>query len=207
MNPSRRNMLGLAALAPVAGTFLASRAPADTGTKASVTAREKVRRRYFPDVVLRNQDNKKFRFYEDIVKDKIVIINFFFATCDNICPLVTSNLVKVQKMLGDRVGKDVFMSSISLKPEQDTPAQLKDFSKMHHTGPGWNFFTGDPADIEMLRQKLGFTNPDPRLDKDTDQHIGNIRYGNERLMLWATCPGMADAHFIAEAIGWVTRKD
>ena len=59
----------------------------------------------------------------------------------------------------------------------------------------------------MLRRSVGFTNPDPRLDQDINQHIGNVRYGNERLMLWAVCPGMAHANWIAESIGWVVKPD
>lgn len=208
MDTSRRKLLELAIAAPLTGALLsASPSAANNGIAAGATPRERIRQRYFPNVVLRNQDNQKFHFYDDLVKDKVVTINFFFAKCEDICPLVTSNLAKVQKVLGDRVGRDIFMNSISLKPQQDTPANLKAFAKMHHAGPGWNFLTGKPADIELLRRSLGFTNPDPRLDQDTNQHIGNVRYGNERLMLWAACPGMADAHFIAESINWVIRND
>jgi protein SCO1/2 len=206
MDPSRRKLLGLAAMTP-AGALLTRKLRGATSAQSSAAARERIRQRYFPDVILRNQDDKKFRFYEDLIKDKVVTINFFFAKCEDICPLVTSNLVKVQKVLGNRVGREIFMNSISLKPEQDSPAQLKAFGKMHHVGPGWNFLTGKPADIELLRRSLGFTNPDPRLDQDVSQHIGNVRYGNERLMLWAACPGMADAQFIAESIAWVIRTD
>lgn len=207
MDPSRRKLLSLAAMTPAAGALLSRAASAVTAAEASAAARERIRQRYFPDVILRNQDGNKFRFYEDLIKGKVVTINMFFAKCEDICPLITSNLVRVQRILADKVGRDIFMNSISLKPEQDTPAQLKAFAKMHRAGPGWNFLTGKPADIERLRRNLGFTNPDPRLDQDINQHIGNVRYGNERLMLWAACPGMADPHFIAESIAWVMRND
>lgn len=207
MDTSRRTLLGMAAMTPLGGLLLASKTRSTPAEDASAAARERIRERYFPDVILHNQDNKKFRFYEDIVKDKVVTINFFFGKCQEICPLVTSNLVRVQRLLGDRVGREIFMNSITLKPEEDTPAALKEFAKMHGARAGWNFLTGKPADIELLRRSLGFTNPEPKLDQDVNQHIGNIRYGNERLMLWAACPGMADAKFIAESIGWVVRKD
>lgn len=207
MELSRRKLVGLAAMTPVASALLSGRASAVTGAEASAAARENIRQRYFPDVILRTQDNKKVRFYQDLIKDKVVTINFFFATCEEICPLITSNLARVQRLLGDRVGRDIFMNSISLKPDQDTPERLKAFAKMHHAGPGWNFLRGKPGDTELLRRSLGFTNPDPRLDQDVNQHIGNVRYGNERLMLWAACPGMADAKFIAESITWVIRND
>jgi protein SCO1/2 len=155
---------------------------------------------------LQNQDGQEVRFYDDLIKDKIVTINFFYAKCEGICPTVTANLAKAQKILGDRVGKDIFMISISLKPEHDTRAVLKEYADMFKARPGWSFLSGKPDDVEHLRRSLGFTNLDPRLDKDTSQHIGNVRMGNEPLMLWAACPGMARPEFIAKSILWMVRK-
>src|SRR5215471_18210344 len=129
-NLSRRSLLSMIGMAPLAGGILRAGAIGADMQADSRAARERIRRRYFPDVVLRTQDNKQVRFYEDLIKNKIVTINFFFAKCEDICPLVTSNLVKVQKVLGNRVGREIFMNSISLKPEQDSPAQLKAFAKM-----------------------------------------------------------------------------
>src|ERR1700740_158018 len=127
--PSRRKLLSLAGLASFAGVANAAGGLAATGPSGAEEAvpapRERIRRLYFPNVVLRTQDDKPVRFYDDLVKDKAVTINFFFARCEEICPLVMANLAKVQRLLGDRVGRDLFMNSISLKPEQDTPAKLK----------------------------------------------------------------------------------
>jgi protein SCO1/2 len=202
---SRRSLFKLAALAPFAGGLLAAgSANADFSPPAP---RERIRDRYFPNIELRTQDDKPVRFYDDLVKDKIVTINFFFAKCEEICPVVMANLAKVQTLLGDRVGRDIFMSSISLKPEQDTPAALKAYAEMHQARPGWNLLTGKPGDVELLRRSLGFTNPDPRVDKDVTQHIGNVRYGNEPLMLWAACPGQANPDWIAESISWMIRPE
>ncbi len=206
---SRRKLLGLLGMAPLAsGILSASAAGASQAARGDTQseARERTRQRYFPNVTLRTQDNKPVRFYRDLIKDKIVTINFFYAKCEEICPMVTANLVKVQKLLGDRVGREIFMYSITLKPEEDSPAALKHYAEMYKVKPGWTFLTGKPADIELLRRSLGFTNPDPKLDKDVTQHIGNIRYGNEPLILWAACPGMAHAEWIAESISWVIRS-
>jgi protein SCO1/2 len=206
---SRRRLLSLIGMAPVAGGILSTTAIGATraGTQADArVARERIRRLYFPDVTLRTQDNKPVRFYEDLIKDKIVTINFFYANCEGICPLVTANMVKVQKLLGKRVGRDIFMNSITLKPDEDTPAVLKEYEKMHGIGPGWRLLTGKPEDIELLRKSLGFTYPNKLIDQDKSQHIGNVRYGNEPLMLWAACPGMAHAKWIAESISWVVRS-
>src|ERR1700730_16924462 len=206
---SRRRLLSLIGMAPFAGGVLRTTAIGDTraGTQTDArAARERIRRLYFPDVTLRTQDNKPVRFYQDLIKGKIVTINFFYANCEGICPLVTANLVKVQRLLGKRVGQDIFMNSITLKPDEDTPAVLKENEKMHGMGPGWRLLTGKPEDIELLRKSLGFTYPNKLIDQDKSQHIGNVRYGNEPLMLWAACPGMAHAKWIAESISWVVRS-
>ena len=158
---------------------------------------------YFTNAVFRTHENKEVRFYDDLIKDKHVVINFMYARCEGSCPITTANLVKAQEALKKRVGKDIFMYSITLDPEHDTPAVLKEFAKMHHVSPGWLFLTGKPEDIEVLRRKLGFTYADPRLDKDKERHIGNVRYGNEPLLWWAACPGLAHAEWIAESISWV----
>ena len=168
-----------------------------------VTAREKIRQRHFPDVVLYTHEGKRVRFYEDLIKGRIVTINVMYATCKGVCPGITANLVKVQKLLGNRVGREVFMYSLTLEPEHDTPRVLKDYMKMHRVGPGWTYLTGKPEDVELLRQKLGFTNPNPQVDKDTSQHIGNLRYGNEPLMLWAACPGLVNPNWIYQSLSWV----
>jgi protein SCO1 len=203
--------LSLAGLASFAGVANAAGGLAATGPagadEAVPSPRERIRRLYFPNVVLRTQDDKPVRFYDDLVKDKAVTINFFFAKCEEICPLVTANLAKVQRLLGDRVGRDLFMTSISLKPEEDSPAKLKAYAEMHGARPGWTFLTGAPADVELLRRSLGFINPSAKVDKDLNQHIGNVRYGNEPLMLWAACPGQARAEWIVESVSWVMRPE
>jgi len=163
---------------------------------------------YFPNVVLRTQDGKSVRFYDDLIRDKIVVINMMYARCDGSCPATTSNLVQLQRLLGDRVGRDIFMYSVTLKPEEDTPDVLQKYMKKFNARPeGWTFLTGQGMDIENLRKGLGFTYPDPAIDRDKTQHIGNVRYGNEPLMLWAACPGMAHPPFIAESISWMIRPE
>jgi protein SCO1 len=207
-NTTRRKMLGLLGLAPAVPFAAQLLAPNSAAAAAGgLSPRDKIRQRYLPNVELQTQDGKTVHFYDDLVKDKIVTLNFFYAKCEGICPTVTANLARVQNILGEHVGQDVFMNSISLKPEHDTPAVLKEYAQMFKAKPGWTFLTGKPDDIELLRRSLGFTNLDPKLDKDKSQHIGNVRYGNEPLMLWAACPGMGSPEFLAKSISWVIRKD
>jgi protein SCO1 len=168
------------------------------------SSRERIRERYFPNLLLTSHTGRSVRFYDDLIKDKMVVVNFMYATCEGICPTVMQNISKVYKAFGKRAGRDIFFYSISLKPEQDTSKVLKEYAQMHKFGgPGWLLLTGDPNDIETLRRKLGFSDPDPKIDKDTSSHIGNLRYGNEPLELWAGCPGMTDPEWIVESISFV----
>ena len=161
---------------------------------------------YFPNVVLRTHEGKSVRFYDDLIKGKIVVINFMYANCIGICPAMTMNLMKVQEALGARIGRDIFMYSITLKPQQDDAAALKRYVEMHGIKPGWLFLTGSRGDVEVLRRKLGFTDPDPVLDRDSSQHIGVVKFGNEAFDRWAACPALTDPDQIVKSILWMDVK-
>jgi protein SCO1/2 len=195
---SRRNLLSLAAAAP---------GRPRSGEQTQAVARKRVQEMHLPNVPLVSHEGKVVQFYDDLLKDKIVSINFFYAKCDEICPLVSANLARVQKLLGDQVGKQFFMYSITLKPDEDNVDVVRNYRESWHAGPGWTFFTGKSADIEKIRKGIGFTYPEPAVDKDKTQHIGNVRYGNEALMLWAACPGMAHAPWIVESFNWMIHPD
>src|SRR5262252_8896554 len=171
----------------------------------TISPREQIRRRYFPEMRLVTHEGKRVRLYEDLIKDRIVLLNFMYAHCRGVCIPVTANLVRVQRLLGARVGRDIFMYSFTLDPRTDRPPVLKEFARTHHVGPGWSFLTGTPEDLEQLRRRLGFTDPDPQRDKDLENHIGNVRYGNEARQLWGACPGMSRPEFIVESLSWVER--
>ena len=112
---------------------------------------------WFTNVPVVTQDGKTLRFYEDVMKGKVLLINFFFTDCDNVCPLATANLVRVRDLFGTRGGDQVQFVSISLQPEHDTPDVMRAFANKHGAdGPGWLFLTGKRDDIELLRQRLGF---------------------------------------------------
>jgi len=204
----RRDSLALFALSPLAGWSLGKDLPPSASAPQQhwkqIPSRDVIRQRYFPDVVLTTQENKQVHLYDDLVKDKVMVINFMYASCDRICPRVTQNLVKAQRLLGKRMGRDIFFYSFTLDPKHDTPEALKDYAAMHHVGPGWLFLTGTSEEMEMLRRRLGFTDPDPERDKDRENHIGNVRYGNEARELWGACPGMSRPEFIVESLSWVS---
>lgn len=166
-------------------------------------SRTRLRDKYFPNVELITHEGKTVKFYDDLIKNKIVTINFMYATCDGICPGITRNLAKAQDMLGDMVGSDIFMYSLTLKPLEDTPTVLSNHAKALKTKPGWLFLTGKPENIELIRRAQGFVDPDPKVDKDKDQHIGNVRFGNEPMQHWGACPGLGKPEIIVESLLWL----
>ena len=200
----RRNLVAALAAAPLAAPLLTyAQAPDSPRKFKQISSRERTQQRYFPNLVLTTHEGQKVKFYDDLVKDKIVIFNMMYAKCEGICVPVTRNLVRLQKVLGERVGKDIFMYSFTLKPKDDTPAALKHYAQMHKVKPGWLFLTGSVDDMETLRRKLGYVDPDPVVDKDISNHIGVLKYGNEPLERWGGCPGMQSPEWIAETLSWV----
>jgi protein SCO1/2 len=178
----------------------------DTPTQkhwAQLSAREVIRRRYFPDVTLLTHEGKKVRLYEDLIENKVVMMNFMYARCQGICSPVTANLRRAQMLLKDRVGKDMFMYSFTLKPDEDSPEVLAEYVKDRKIGPGWTFVTGRPDDLELVRRHLGFVDRDAKLDADKTTHTGMVRYGNEGLTLWAAFPGMQTPEAIVKSMQWV----
>jgi protein SCO1 len=147
---------------------------------------------WFTNVEVKTHDGQTLHFYDDVIKGKIILINFFFTDCDAICPLMTENLARVQQLLAPRVGKDIFMCSISLQPEHDTPAVLAAYAKSYAVGPGWLFLTGKADDIELLRHRLGFVDLDPVQDADLEQHIGTVRIANEPMHRWSMTPALVN---------------
>lgn len=138
---------------------------------------------YFPNIPLVTQDGKTVHFYDDLIKDKVVAINFIYTHCGDTCPLETASLRQVQKLLGDRVGKDIFFYSISIDPEHDTPEALKEYTARFNVGPGWMFLTGTKADTTLLRQRLGLYREGDEAKK-LGEHNVSFMIGNEATGQW-----------------------
>jgi protein SCO1/2 len=107
-----------------------------------------------PDVEVFDQDGRKQSFYADLVKDKVVIINFVFTTCKVTCTLSGANFSKLQTLLGERLGRDVFLISVSTDPETDTPDKLKAWGERFKAKAGWTLITGDSGEVTRLLRVL-----------------------------------------------------
>jgi protein SCO1/2 len=155
---------------------------------------------WFTNVEVTGHDGRKYRFFDDLLKDKIVLVNFMYLDCDAVCPLATQNLAYVQDLLGPKVGQDIFMYSISLQPKLDTPERLASYAKRYGIGPGWLFLTGQPDDIELLRHRLGFVDSDPVQDADLEQHLGTVRIANVPMHRWVMQPALTNPEVIVRSV-------
>jgi protein SCO1/2 len=142
------------------------------------------------NVPLVTQDGQQVHFYDDVIKGKTVAINFIYTQCMFACPLETARMAQVQKVLGDRVGKDIFFYSISIDPDHDTPAVLKEYMQDFDIGPGWTFLTGKRADIDLLAYRLGMSDNTNITDvttgpgQEADGHSPHLLIGNESTNQW-----------------------
>jgi len=218
---SRRRLFAGAAVAPIAGTLIGSGGPAQARSATTkeqelparrfapaLSGREIMRRRYFPNLPLVTHEGRKVKFYDDLLKDKIVVLNFMYADCQGVCPTIVSNLSRVRTILNSEVNRDVYFYSLTLRPEVDTPVALREYADMHFIrDPRWAFLTGKPEDIDNLRHLLGFADPDPIVDKDKTKHSGMVRYGNEPLSIWGSCQGSGQPEWMAQEIQFAIPRE
>jgi protein SCO1 len=167
------SLLALTVLAPAWSQDKTAPAPA-----APNAAAESPAHKYFGDVKLVNQDGQEVRLYTDLMQGKTVVINAMFATCTGACPVMSGTMAKIQDHLGDRVGKDVRLISITVDPVNDTPAKLKEYANRFHAKPGWQLLTGSKENVEAALRKLGQWTEDP------SNHQTLFLIGNDRTGLW-----------------------
>ena len=154
---------------------------------------------YFPNVPLVTHEGKSVRFFDDLLKDKVVAINFIYTSCQDTCALETARLANVQRILGDRVGKDVFMYSITIDPEHDTPEVLQEYAKKFQVGPGWLFLTGKEADITLLRRKLGLYIEE--IQDGSNNHNLSLIMGNQSTGRWMKRSPFENPYVLATQMG------
>jgi protein SCO1 len=194
-NDSRTRITTVAALL-IGAVGLACSPPASAGGPWGAN--------YFPNVTLTTQDGATVRFYDDLLKGKAVAINLIYTTCQDECPLETARLVQVQRLLGPRMGNDIFFYSITIDPKRDTPEVLKAYATKFGVGPGWLFLSGDENDIKLVTKKLGLSRSNDAASKDG--HLPVLMLGNEPAGQWMRNSAVDNPRFLATTIrnfmGW-----
>ncbi|MGY0195691.1 SCO family protein [Leptothrix sp. BB-4] len=195
----RRTLFGaglLAAGAALMGTTPPVRAALDD-------PRERVRQRRLPNVPLLTHDGRTVRFYDDLVRDRQVVINVMYTSCSNICGPATRKLVEARHHLGSRT-RDLHFISLTLTPLTDTPVELAAYRRAHgidgregHDG-AWTFVTGSVANVEKVAKALGLMSDDP--NDDLLSHSGAAVVGDERRVQWGHANTLTSARGIARMI-------
>jgi protein SCO1/2 len=155
-------------------------------------------RKAIPDAELYNQDGKKIHFYSDLIKDKVVIVSFFFTSCSLICPMQGESLSKLQAMLGERLGKDVYLVSVSMDPEADPPERLKIWGTQFGARPGWTLVTGKKSEIDKVAMALTGA---PTVKGD---HSPVVFVGSDKTGRWIRAYGLGEPARFASLIDEVT---
>lgn len=163
---------------------------------------------YFQNVIVHTHEGQKALFYDDLLRGKIILINFMSVRNEAFFP-VTRNLSKVQRLLGGKLGRGLFMYSITIDPKNDTPQVLRAFAEKYEAGPGWMFLTAEPDVIESIRKRLYVSggNHDHGAAPAEDCSLGLIRYGNEAVGLWGSVPAKSDPKVIAMRLSWIQEEE
>lgn len=155
---------------------------------------------YFPNVPLTTHDGLTVHFFDDLIKDKVVAVNFIYTSCPDACPMETARMMEVYRLLEDRVGRDVHFYSITIDPENDTPEVLGTYVKNWNIGPGWTFLTGKEEDIILLRKKLGVYIEEIQQDGSLDHNLSLV-IGNQSTGRWMKRSPYENPYILATQLG------
>ena len=155
---------------------------------------EATSREYFTDTQLLTQDGEEVRFYSDVLKDQIVVINFIFTNCQGACPMMTQKLRMARDQLDSEVAEKLLFVSISIDPTRDTPEAMREFAKEQHADGNWVFLTGDKDKVDLVVKKLGQYYP------DVDEHSTLMIAGNVKTRLWMKLPPQLQPAGVAEKL-------
>jgi protein SCO1 len=179
--------------------------PPPAGASQEAGQEMALERLVIPDVVLVNQHGKRVHFYRDLVKGRVVAINFIFTTCTTVCPLLGVHFSTLRELMGDRVGRDVTLISLSVDPVVDTPQRLKAWSDRFDAGPGWTLLTGPKREVEALLKALHVFTPDKQA------HTPTILIGNDATGTWRRTYGLVEpatlAAMLSDVIGAVPPEE
>jgi protein SCO1/2 len=160
-------------------------------------SRERLRKIRTPNELLVDHNGRSVRFYDDIMKNRKVVINVMYTVCSNICTPATRHLIEAQRLLGDEA-KDIHFVSMSLTPLSDDPAALREYKKLHGIDERWTFLTGKVENVERVQRAMGFLS-----ERDTDDllsHSGMARLCDEPNVKWTHLNTMVSGKSIARMI-------
>jgi protein SCO1/2 len=155
--------------------------PAQGGVVVIDSARATV-----PDAEVYDHTGGRVRLYSDLIKGRVVLISFFFTDCTNICHMQGHDFAELQAQLGERVGRDVSLISISMNPAADTPQKLKHWARIFGVKPGWTLVSGDGPEMRRMIEDFTGNKPGAR-----EVHFATVFIGDDRTGRWVAADGLA----------------
>jgi cytochrome oxidase Cu insertion factor (SCO1/SenC/PrrC family) len=178
---------------PAVGLAEATATPQAGPTKEA--AAEEKARKYFTDLEVIDQNGRKLRFYSDVLKGRVVLINFIFTNCPDACPMVTHKLMQVRNMMVPAIKDDVWFISVSVDPERDTPEAMKEFAQKQGVDESrWLFLTGDKKNLEFIVKRLG------QYTQEVEAHSTLMLAGNDRTRHWTRVMPMVPPEGVAQQL-------
>jgi cytochrome oxidase Cu insertion factor (SCO1/SenC/PrrC family) len=189
--------LGLLAAAGPAPAEDAVAQPASDDAAAEAKARD-----YFTDLEVIDQNGNPLRFYSDVLKGRVVLVNFIFTNCPGACPLATQKLKQVRQLLDDSVQDDVWFVSVSIDPERDTPEAMKAFAEEQGVDERrWLFVTGKKQNLDFIAKRLG------QYTEDVESHSTLMLAGNTRTRHWTRVMPMTPPPGVAAQLSVLAGED
>jgi len=158
-------------------------------------------RALIPDAKVFNQDGQQVRLYTDLIKDKVVLLNFFYANCGYVCPMQGEILSRLQARLGARLGTDVFLISISIDPQRDDPRRLREWANLQQVKPGWTLVTSNNAEMRKMIEDFTGNKPGPK-----EVHASFIFIGNDSTETWTDAEGLTSPEHLISLIDRLAGK-
>jgi protein SCO1/2 len=149
---------------------------------------------YFKDIVLTDQNGHRVRLYEDVMKDRTIVLNSFFASCKGSCPIMTQTYLSLQNRFADQLGKELMLVSITVDPANDTPPKLAEYARRAKAKPGWLLLTGSKDEVTRALKKIGQYSETP------ESHMNIMVVGNDRTGLWKKAFALAKPEEIAKIV-------
>ena len=152
-----------------------------------------------PDLILRDQEGRKVRFYSDLIKGKVVVLSFFYTSCTYSCPMQGRVFSELQSLLGERLGKSVFLISVTTDPATDNPEKLKAWGVGYNVKPGWTLVTGEEAEMNKL------LTPFTGSPAGGEMHLPVTFIGNDGGGFWTSAAGVFAPQELVKVIDYVSR--
>jgi cytochrome oxidase Cu insertion factor (SCO1/SenC/PrrC family) len=163
--------------------------------------RIKESRALIPDIIVVNQEGQKLRLYSDLIKGKVVLLSFFFTGCGYTCPMQSDIFSRMQSILGPRLGKDIFLLSISMDPERDTPQKLRQWASNFNVKPGWTLVSSGSAGMKKMIEDFTGNKPGPR-----EVHTAFVFIGNDRTEQWVSADGLTTPEYLTDLLDQMTGR-